>query len=163
MKRSRQITEIPTEELLATGVWRWSPHDDDSGLVPAKRVPVSNSAGCLFATQVVLADSSRNVAIIGNLDATNVELNAHFLTISLLVPDGHWFHLARYHDLNADEHGPAALARALGHPVDQVFPIRYDVRRLMRGNDSCTQGSVTAEPSRRLSRAEIIALAVPAL
>ena len=47
--------------------------------------------------------------------------------------DGAWFDLARYFDPDPVERGPEALAHFLGLPVDEVFPISFDVREYVEG------------------------------
>ena len=83
----------------------------------------------------------------------------HFLSLS--VPSqGEWFHLARYHDSDYAENGPVALAQLLGLTVAEVFPITYDLTSYVSGEASALKGTILAEPRERLSRDEIISLAV---
>lgn len=98
---------------------------------------------------------------LGNLDPTNSCLTEHFLTLSIFRSDGTLFNLARYHDFDAEERGPAALAAFLGLPLDAVFPISYDLTCVVAGPLESLRGTITAEPRERLTGAEIIALAVP--
>ena len=84
------------------------------------------------------------------------------MTISI-ERKGRWFHLARYHDADYAERGPQALARFLGLAVDDIFPISYDVRRFVKGNTAGLKGSISKEPRVRLTRAQIIDMAVPEL
>jgi hypothetical protein len=42
-----------------------------------------------------------------------------------------------------------------------VFPISYDLRRYVRGDSPALYGTVRKDPIERLSRTEIIRLAVP--
>jgi len=83
---------------------------------------------------------------------------SHFLTLSL-ERYGKWFHLARYHDPDREAHGPEALGRFLGLGISEVFPIEYDIRRYAEGAVAAVSGTILSEPSEKLSRAEIIALA----
>jgi hypothetical protein len=48
----------------------------------------------------------------------------------------------------------------LGLPVEQVFPIRYDLSAFAVGEPSVLCGEIQREPPSRLSRPEVIALAV---
>jgi hypothetical protein len=98
--------------------------------------------------------------LLGNVSLANAETTAHFLSVSVLHAD-QWFHLARYHDAGRAEHGPNALASFLGLAVPQVFPFTYDISRWCIGLPNTVRGTVPAEPLVRLSRAELIALAVP--
>ena len=99
--------------------------------------------------------------MLGNIDPTNPRLTEHFLTVSVFRSDGALFHLARYHDLDAIERGPAALAAFLGLSLKAVFPLSYDVSAIVTGLPEVVRGTITSEPRERLTRAEVIALAVP--
>ena len=119
-----------------------------------------NLTGKVVGTQVTLANGQHAWALIGNIDATNARLTEHFLTLSI-ERGGCWFTLARYHDFGYTENGPDALAHFLVLPVDAVFPISYDVRQYAKGDAATLSGQIRKEPRERLSRAEIIAKAVP--
>ena len=66
------------------------------------------------------------------------------------------FYLARYHDIGRLENGPGRLAAFLQLPIDQVFPISYDVRASCVGNPASLRGIIRAEPRDRLTREEIL-------
>jgi hypothetical protein len=101
-------------------------------------------------------------ALIGNIDVKSPRLTEHFLTLSI-DRGGRWFALARYHDYDYDysARGPEALSRFLGLNIDQVFPLYFDVRRYVQGDAAALANSIPKEPRERLSRSDIIALAVP--
>ena len=122
-----------------------------------KRVPVANLNGKLIGTEVILANGQRVWALIGNVHPSKPRITEHFLTISL-VRDGHWFHLARYHDIDAVSRGPTALAAFLKLPIDDVFPIAYDVRRFGKGDPATLSGHIPKKPRERLSRKKVISL-----
>ncbi len=113
-----------------------------------------------MGSRVRLANASYVWALIGNLDVQNAQMNEHFVTLSI-EQNGKWFHLARYHDIDYHDHGPDALAKFLGLPVDDIFPIHDDVREHAKGDPKALAASVLKDPRMRLSRAEIIAKAVP--
>jgi hypothetical protein len=99
-------------------------------------------------------------SFLGNIDTSNPRLTEHFLTISIEF-NGKWFHLARYHDYDFADRSPAKLATFLGKEVDSVFPISYDIRSFAEGEPYALTGTIEKEPQERLTRAEIIAMAVP--
>ena len=159
--RSRPVSDLRPRDLEACPLWRFvGDMPDETWVVPVKARRVSELAGTLVGTRVRLANGRRRWALVGNVDIKNARRTEHFLTLSLFVQGG-WFHLARYHDLDVAKRGPRALAAALGRPVDQIFPIAYDLRPCVRGDVPALVGSVTSEPRKRLSRSAIIALAVP--
>ena len=158
----KHIADLTVADREAHGVWSFArgQRGDETRLRPVARVPVSDLRGKLVATRVVLANGHRPWALVGNIDVTNVRLTKHFVTASV-EHEGRWFHLARYHDIDYAERGPRALAAHLGLQVEEVFPIAYDVSGSLRGGVESTVGRILAEPDERLSRTEIIALAVP--
>lgn len=112
-----------------------------------------------MGTEPTLANGASVWGAITNFDTQNARRNLHFSSLSIPGPDG-WFHLARYHDVDADENGPAALARLLKVEIRDVFPISYDLSQHVKGDANILKGSILAEPTERLTRDEIISLAV---
>lgn len=158
----KTVRSLTTSDLAAAQVWQFVRHDSsDEPLVRAiKRIPVRNPSGKLFGTQVTLSNGNKKWALIGNVDNASPRMNEHFLTLDL-ENNGEWFSLARYHDHDYDQRGPIALARFFGLPPSEVFPILFDLRSICIGNPQALAGVVRIEPRERLTRAEVIALAVP--
>ena len=129
-------------------------------MLPASSKRTTRLIGKLAGTKVQLADGSWRWALFSNIDPANAQLTEHFLSLSLFVA-GRWFHLARYHDIDAVSRGPRALARRLRGPVNSVFPIRYDIRPFVNNAPAWLEGVVHRTPRPRLSGAKVIALAVP--
>src|SRR5262245_54222619 len=143
-------------------VWEFVSYDepDETNVHPVAEVPTDSLRNRIVGAEVELANGSRVWALLGNIDVNNARRTRHFLTLPLFV--GHeWFHLARYHDVDREDQGPAQLAKALGLDVEDTFPIRYNVGRWLFGAavDSVL-GKVDAEPVERLSRTELINLAL---
>jgi hypothetical protein len=159
----RSLSQIEPEELLSIGVWRFTrcTSGDDTAVVPVRTIPVRSLKGQIAVTHISLANGRRVVGAIGNLDLERPELNEHFLTLSVFDQNGRVIHLARYHDLDVVENGPAALAVFQGLRVEDVFPIAFDLSHLVSVAPASAVGQIRDEPSKRLSRAEVIALAVP--
>lgn len=161
-KNAKPIEWLKVADLEANPVWQYT-SDEDAGetlVRPIKRIPVKSLTGKVIGTQVRFANGMQAWALIGNIDPQNPRLTEHLLTLSIEY-DGRWFALARYHDFDYAERGPEALARFLGLLIDDVFPIAFDVGECAQGDPDALAGSVRKEPRERLSRAEIIALAVP--
>jgi hypothetical protein len=158
----RQISALSIGDLAKHPVWKYSDSDDhgEPSVRPISRVPVSSLSGKVVGTKVRLASGTEVWALIGNIDSRNQRLNQHFVTISI-EHDGLWFQLARYHDHDHVFRGPAELARFLKRAVDEVFPITYDIRPFALGAADALTGVIGKDPVERLSRAQIIALAVP--
>ena len=163
---SRTQKPIPVEKLTEallrkSPVWEFC-NDDEAGetvVQPVKRLPISSADNRLVGCELHLADGSVIFGFLGNLSLTKKDQNQHFLTVSLFV-DGSIEYLARYHDFNFSDHGPSWLAKKLGKKKDAVFPISYDLSSLAAGAQDCIRGSIPVEPKKKLSRSEIIQLAV---
>lgn len=159
---SKRVSDLSAADLVARPVWKYSREDDEGEPMvrPVARLPVPSLAGKLVGTKVRLGNGTEVWALIGNIDSQNRRLNQHFVTVSI-ERDGRWFHLARYHDYDYVERGPEQLAAFLGTDVDAVFPIEYDVTPYAVGDAEALTGVIGKEPEERLTRAQIIALAVP--
>jgi hypothetical protein len=158
----KPVESLTIRDLVQHPVWRYADADDrgESIVRPVLKYPVSSLQGKLVGVQVRLPNAARVWAIIGNVDANNARLNEHFVTISLFHTD-RWLRLARYHDQDYADSGPPALAQTIGLHVDDLFPIAYDIRQYAKGDAAALAGQILKNPRERLSRAEIIALAVP--
>lgn len=127
---------------------------------PLKKLPARSLTATLVGADVRLASGMKVMALLGNIDATNPRLTEHFLTLSVYRGDGVIFHMARYHDVDSDTRGPDALAAFLKMKKEEVFPIAWDIRQLAIGDPTALHGEIEATPKERLTRAQIIALAL---
>jgi hypothetical protein len=158
----RPVEALTPTDLARFPVWEFVNDDsqaDETYVRPLSELPVDSLDGRIVATEVTLRNGKRFLALVGNADVASPRLTRHFLTFSLYIDDA-WFHLARYHDFDVEERGAVALARRLGMPLSDVFPITYDLSQIAIGDPGVVRGTVLAEPSERLSRSELIALAV---
>ena len=159
----RPVDSLIAEDFAKSPVWRFTNSDspEETHVTPVRRLPVERAAGCIVGCHIRLTNGTVLTGFLGNLDTTNARLTEHFLTLSVFRSDDVIFHLARYHDFDATERGPTALAAFLGLPLEAVFPITYDVSSSVIGPPDVVRGVITAEPRERLTRAEVVALAVP--
>jgi hypothetical protein len=162
--KTRPVESLQVADLEMHPVWQFALAEraDDTAVRSVKRLPVSTLAGKIVGTRLRLANGEYQWGIVSNLDAKNPEMNEHFLVLSI-ERNGRWFHLARYFDSDYGVRGPQALARFLGFPADDVFPISYDVRKCVKGHPATLAGSILREPRVRLTRAQLIGMAVPKL
>ena len=155
----KTIDTISVGDIQSNPVWKFF-SGGDMAIEPVKKTPCTTLNGRIVGTQVELADGTMVWALLGNIDTENPAFSKHFMTLSI-ESSGDWFHLARYHDYDYDERGPAKLSEWLNKPLDQVFPIAYDIRHVFHGESVALKGKFEREPSGKLTRAEIIAMAVP--
>jgi len=162
------MKKLPVDKLSISDfadfpVWRFVASDspDETYVMPMRSVPVRSLTGRIVGLPVRLANGNAIMGIIGNVELENPELTEHFLTFTALRADGKRFHLARYHDHDVSKCGPEKLAAFLEQPLESVFPINYDLSGLVLSSSSALRGSILAVPRKRLTRSEIIALAVP--
>lgn len=153
------IDTISVGDIQANTVWTFC-SGGDLAIEPVKKIPCTTLNGRIVGTQVELADGTMVWALLGNINTENPAFSKHFITVSI-ESRGDWFHLARYHDFDYDERGPAKLSEWLNKPLEQVFPIAYDIRHAFNGESVALKGKIEREPSGKLTRAEIIAMAVP--
>ena len=160
--RRRPVSSLRPGDFETHPIWRYVPGDepDETWVMPVAARRVSSLGGKVLGTEVTLADGTRCAAMFGNVSPKNPKLTEHFLRVSLFI-NRKWFHLARYHDFDVRRRGPRALAAALKRPVNKVFAIRYDLRPYFRKPPAWLEGAIQQEPRKRLTRAEIIGLAVP--
>jgi hypothetical protein len=158
----KHVDALQVADLQAHPVWQYANREggDETLVRPVRRGLVSNLAGKLVGTQVTFSCGQRTWALIGNVHPNNMRLTEHFITLSI-ERDGKWFTLSRYHDFDYAENGPEALSHFLDLPVDELFPIAYDINDCFKGGGAALSGCILREPRERLSRAEIIAMAVP--
>jgi hypothetical protein len=52
------------------------------------------------------------------------------------------------------------LAAFLELPVDQVFPISYDLSEIVEGNPMALRGSIAADPEEKLDTASLVELSL---
>ena len=151
-----------TEELLRKiPIWEFC-NDDEAGetpVRPVKKFPVSSGDNHLFGCELRFSDGSTGFGLLGNLSLTNPEQNLHFRTLSVFE-GGREYYLPRYHDFDFEKRGPKALANSLRKKVGDIFPISYNLSGVATGAVQCIRGSIPSEPEKKLSRAEIIQLAL---
>lgn len=159
-EKAKPADALTVADLQAHPVWQFTGSDDpdETYVRPLKRVP-ANLDGKLVGTEVVLANGQKAWALIGNVHPTKPRMTEHFLTMSI-ARNGQWFHLARYHDIDAKSRDPKALAAFLGLPIDDVFPISYDLQRYGKGDPAALCGQIRKKPRERLSHSKIIGLAL---
>jgi hypothetical protein len=144
-------------------VWQFANSDEDMDetvMQPVKSRCVRSLDGRVVGVRFELANGSVRWAVIGNVDLRNPRLNQHWLTLTVFDRQRS-FTMARYHDIDAKTHGPRALAKFLRLPLSAVCPISCDIGSHCVGAHGALVGTIEARPKNRLTRAQIIALAVP--
>lgn len=162
-EHTKRIEDLAVDDIEVFSVWQFTNSKErigETAVRPIKKIPVKNLNGRIVATQVRLANSTSVWALIGNVAPTNPKLTQHFLTLSVEL-NAKWFTMARYHDFDASERGPHALAAFLNLPIDAIFPISYNISRVCEGDPAALVGTIEKEPQEKLTRADIIGLAVP--
>lgn len=158
----KDVSQLTPSDFRDHPVWRFTRSDtpSETAVVPVKRLPARSVAAAIVGCEVEFASGKRAMAFFGNLAPENPRLTEHFLTLSVFRDDGAVFHMARYNDYDAGERGPKALAKFLKMKEAEVFPIAWDVRPLVSGDSEALHGKIEASPKERLTRAQVIALAV---
>lgn len=161
----KPLCELSPSDFAAHPVWEFandleSETADETYVRPVVRLPVDSLDNRLVGTPLILANGQERFAILGNVGLADPVSTEHLLCVTVFRPGGERFDLARYHDVDYPRRDAAALATFLGFPVEAVFPMRYDITGLARGRPDCVCRSIPAAPPSRLSREELIALAL---
>jgi hypothetical protein len=154
--------DLAPEDFEKYPVWQMAldlEEIDESAVRPVTKLPVDDLATRVVGSKVRLANGERLWATIQNIFPKNPHKTRHLLSLSLRH-DGHWVPLDRYHDVCLRLFGPEPLAKKLGLPLNQVFPIAYDVRSCVVGDPLALRGIIEADPKDKLSREEIFQLIV---
>lgn len=163
MKKPLPVDEVTAVLLKKHPVWEFVPESvyrDETYVKPVDRLPVRTLRNRLVATRVTLANGESVLALLGNIDLRDPHPTEHFLTLSVFNDAGKRFHLARYHDADFKTRGPKQLAKFLGLTTSETFPISYDISSVARGSKSCSRGAILATPTSRLTRKQLIELAL---
>lgn len=159
------VHELLPSDLTSHRVWEFA-DDMEAGLPdetyvrPVQGLPVDSLSGRLASAHLTLANSHRVLALLGNINLADPVGTEHFLMLTVFTPSGGRFDLARYHDVDYERHGPAALAAFLDLPLEAVFPIRYDISDIASGHAECLSRSIPAVPPCQLSREDLIQLSL---
>lgn len=154
----KSANELTVDDLSRFPVWDY--FEDGAGKVvasPVAKIPVDSLQNRLLGCQVSLNNGLQVWAQLSNIDLKNQKATSQFLLLNIQAA-GRWFCLARYFDVDYVRRGPTALAQFLGMPVEEVFPISYDIAPFVVGAQIMTAGQIPREPPVRLSQDELIAL-----
>ncbi len=162
MENAKLFRLIQVSDLEQHPVWEMildDEADEDPSVFPIDSLPVASLDSRCVATRVRLANGTQRWAMLHNVRLTDPRKTEHLMQLSM-ERDGEWFWLARYWDADAERNGPTALAKFLGLPVDEVFPIQYDLTGTVTGSPAVVSGQINREPTERLSQDEIIKIIV---
>lgn len=163
-EHAKPVDELTVQDFQRHPIWRFTESDeeehDETIVAPVTELPTDTLGGSLVGVEVLLANDQRVWAFISNVDTTSARMTEQFLTISL-ERDGQWFHLAHYLAFDFEARSPDRAAAFLGLPVDDVFPIRYDLSGVATGELAALVGEIPKEPRERLTMEEQFALMFP--
>ena len=162
----KPVDDLTPRDFSAFPVWEYAndeegiPGRDETWMRPVQSLPVSDLSNRIAAVPARLANGESLLAALSNVSLDQPSDQEHFLVIGLYRADGEQFVLARYHDHHRSTHGSQQLAAFLGLPLDDVFPISYDLSSVAVGQPASLLGIIHAEPSNPLSRSALIKRAV---
>jgi hypothetical protein len=161
----KPVDELTPQDFATHRVWEFVndaetelPHE--AFVRPVHDIPITSADSRLIGTTLILADGRRVSGFLGNIDLRNSFPTEHFLTVTVFNDAGQRFDLARYHDVDSADRGPAALARFLRSDVDSVFPMRYDISDVATGDADSIRAAIPAAPRSQLSEDQLIELAL---
>jgi hypothetical protein len=152
----KTIPQLGPADFQEFPIWTFEGSgDEDLLLRPVTKWPVADLGGSVAGSEVTLSNGSKAFAMFSNVFPDDPRSTRHLLTLSVAMPTGKWFNLARYFEPTVRIFGPNHLAQALGLPVEAVFPISYDLRPLIVGQEEALHGRILAEPQERLTLQEV--------
>lgn len=163
-RNKKPVTALTISDLQRFPVWEFDlaheglPGHDESWVIPVRKLPVTDLANRVIGTKAQLASGKSVYCLLGNIDLQHEQKTTQFLTATLLKADGDSFFLARYFDVDYARQGPEALADFLALPVEEVFPISYDISSAANGLETVTKGLIKREMTDKLSDEERFAL-----
>lgn len=148
------VIDLTPTDFKAHPIWDLRGEDKKTGetfVSPVEDLPVTDLGNRIIGLQVTLNNGRTVWGLMGNVHLDNLRRTEQFLSMSIFC-DGALFHLTRYFDTGLSvRFGPEALAKFLDMNVDDVFPIKYDLRPYVDGNSPPVFGSIPKEPRERLS------------
>jgi hypothetical protein len=161
----KELKNLDVEDFERFPVWEFKAgtvNDDEylePSLAPVTDYPISDLRNRLVGCRIQLRNSKLCWAILGNVSLHDAHATGHFLTLSV-EHNGQRYDLARYHDVNYEERGPAGLARFFGLPISAVVPMTYEISAIVAGGSEVTTGYINASPTEILSDDELVDLAL---
>lgn len=157
--KAKPVSALTPKDLARFPVWEYDtghetlPGRDETWVVPVRLLPVEDLSNHVTAASLRLKNGQIIPGLLGCVSLQDAFSTQQFLGVSIWHNDN-WYHLPRYYDYDFEENGPTALAALLALPVEQVFPIAYDISRGARGLAEVVRGEILAEPEIRLSDKE---------
>jgi hypothetical protein len=157
--KAKPVAALSPKDLARHPVWEYDighetlPGRDETWVVPVKALPVTDLSNRIAFTALHLRNGQVLPGLLGSVYLQDAFRTQQFLGLSIWHENG-WFHLVRRYGDEFAQMGPAALAARLTLPVEQVFPIAYDISGWAKGLPEVVRGEVPPEPEPRLSDAE---------
>ena len=158
----KTVQQLTTRDIQVHPIWEFVPEIEnapESAVRPVTQLPVTDLSRRFVGTQIGLHNGASYWAILSNITLNDVRATRHFLCLRIAMNDA-WFDLARYHDVDYGRRGPSALASFLKLSASEIFPLGYDITKLVLGDASVTKGSITEVPEEKLTIEQLVAMAV---
>jgi len=158
---SKSVGQLDVADLTKYPVWEYTNTEevDELQVKPVVDLPVGTLRNRVVGTQVRLHNGSERWAVLSNVSLRDPRRTRHFLVLSL-ERNRQWFHLARYFDADYEAAGPAQLAAFLGLPIDDVFPMTYDLSGVAVGAGEAVRGTVLREIPDKVTDRELMRMSV---
>jgi hypothetical protein len=159
----KAVTKLTPEDFQKYPVWeyQWGKSDKNGDTIvkSVEALPVADlSNRYVVGVPVRLANGNQVWAALENIQTAKPHKTQHVICLTI-EKDGKWFHLARYFDPWYDKENPEALSKFLGLPIDDIFPISYDVQPYVAMDSPAHAGQIPREPKERLPSDLVLKLA----
>jgi hypothetical protein len=143
---AKSACELTVEDFECYLVWEYildaeEDYPDESWVTPVNNLPVSSLDNRIVGTQVRLNNGTRRWAIMSNIYLDNSRETAQLMSMGI-YDRNECFPLARYFDVDFERRGPDKLAEFLDLPLDQVFPMSYDISDVAIGLSEVLRGTI---------------------
>ena len=161
-KKWRPLCDLTPDDLQLFPVWEFINNESvapETAVRPIKSLPVCDLTNRVVGTRVVFNNGGRAWAILSNISLCDPCRTKHFLCIR--IENGlRWYDLARYHDVDIAVRGPNALAKFLGLTLEDIFPVKYDISTVARGDPKVVSGIIKLDPDEKLSEDDLFNMAL---
>ena len=145
------IDNITWNSFREYPVWEWDLEvDDDAALFPIQDYPVSYLEGRIIGVPCYLNNGAIINCVLSAIEIGSPHKTDQFLSLTAMVNETK-IQLQRYFDVGASEDPGKVFADNIGIPVDDVFPIKWDVQKYVTKGTRGRSGTITRFPAMRLN------------
>jgi hypothetical protein len=150
------MSELRINDFMKYPVWEWDLRSDtDCTIKSIDKYPVSEMSNRIVGTYCKTNSNDEIFCVISNIDLEDPKATDLFITISVMEEDRE-FYLARYFDVDYDRNGPESLSKWLNKKMEDIFPISWDISKIVSGKSIVKRGIINSIIKNKLTEEEIM-------